>query len=105
MRNEIKRKIRGLGSAALEELNQPCCAVFSVNEAHSCPRHFTLTFRCHQHGRYWCAVQYVEDLPDELIKTEIKIEVLSRAFAAISNGAANNLNGTGRHRVNHNNLG
>jgi len=88
MRNEIKRKIRGLGSEALEELNQQCCMLFSVNEAASRSRHFTLTFRCQLHGRYWCAVQYVEDIPDELIKTEIKIEVLSRAFSRVPNGSA-----------------
>jgi hypothetical protein len=86
MRNELKRKIRELGSAALEELNQQCCMLFSVNEAASRSHHFTLTFRCHDHGRYWCAVQYVEDIPDELIKTEIKIEVLGRAFSRVPNG-------------------
>jgi hypothetical protein len=88
MRNEPKRKVRELGTAALEELNQQCCMLSSVNEAENRSRHFTLTFRCHDHGRYWCAVQYVEDIPDELIKTEIKIEVLGRAFSRVPNGSA-----------------
>ena|SRR5215467_1375626 len=96
MRNEIKRKIRGLGSAALEELNQPCCTLFSVNEADSRPRHFTLTFRCQQHGKYWLAVQYIEDIPDDLIKTDIKIEVLNRAFSAAPNGGNKNSNGSSK---------
>jgi hypothetical protein len=30
----------------------------------------------------------VEDIPDELIKTEIKIELLRRAFSSVPNGSA-----------------
>ena len=80
MRKAVKRKIRGLGDEALQELNQTCCTLASVGEARSRPFHFTLTFRCHQHGKYACPLQYLDDVPDELLKTEIKIEVLGMAF-------------------------
>jgi len=86
MRKALKRKIRGLGDEALQELNQPCCTLVSVNEAHSRPFHYTLTFRCQQHGKYACALQYLDDVPDELLKTEIKIEVLGSAFTVFPNG-------------------
>jgi len=86
MRNLVKRKIRGLGDAALQELDQLCCNVVSVGQAQSRPFHFTLNFRCQQHGKYSCSLQYLDDVPDDLLKTDIKIKVLGQAFPVFPNG-------------------
>ena len=71
---------------ALQELDQGCCTLVSVGQAQSMPFRFTLNFRCQRHGKYSCSLQYLDDISDDLLKTEIKIEVLGRAFTVFPNG-------------------